>query len=379
MQKNSFKGPFISVIIPVYNMEDYVSKAITSVQKQTFRNIEIIVVNDGSTDNSLQIIESHARKDKRIRLISKENAGLSSAYNTGQRAARGKYIYFLDSDDWLEPDCLKTLCEAAEKTKAEVVKAYGFITERENDRFIQITIPEKKCNKMISNMLMIPEFVSGHVAQWSSLYRRDFLMNNNIFCPEFPKKTTPDADFVFHVWCCCKRLLVIKKLFVHYRTDNDNSVKNSGSAMSFRLMRGHLASRATMAKLLLPKAYWYDKTGTEFEHLIYEITSGRCNVYRWEYLQAMSKIFKENIKNRLVDFSRFNFEPKMAYKTIAYAPWLYLLNTKLKFCTVTADRITGTMTFWRLFGIYIRHEEANIRKIYLFGCLVFKYKKKGKE
>lgn len=377
MKKNSFKGPFISVIIPVYNMEAYVAQAITSVQKQTFRNIEIIVVNDGSTDNSLQIIENHARKDKRIHLINKENAGLSSSYNVGQRAARGKYIYFLDSDDWLEPDCLSVLCTTAEKTKAEVVKAHGFIVKKNNQKGLQITIPDEKCNKLYTNMLNIPELVIGHVAQWSSLYRRDFLINNNIFCPEFPPRTTPDADFMYHVWCCCKKLFVVKRSFVHYRTDNDNSVKNSGSAMSFRLMRGHLAARATMAKMLMPKAYWYVKTGVEFKHLIYEITSGRCSVHRREYLQAMSQIFRENIKNHLVDFNRFDFEPKMAYKTIAYAPWLYFLNTKLKLWTATTDRATGTMTFWRMFGIYRRQEEASIRKIYLFGCLVIKYKKKG--
>ena len=137
---------------------------------QTFKNIEIIVVNDGSTDSSADIIASIARKDKRIRVISKENDGLASAYNAGQRVANGKYIYFLDSDDWVEPDCLEVMLKAGEETKAEVVKAHGFYSERNGGILERVLVPFYKCNKLIENMLYIPEMVSRHVSQLSSRF-----------------------------------------------------------------------------------------------------------------------------------------------------------------------------------------------------------------
>ena len=96
------KNPEISIIIPVYNVEKYLDECLNSAANQTFENIEIICVNDGSTDGSLEILESHASKDKRIRIISQENKGVSSARNEGLDAARGKYIYFMDSDDYMD-------------------------------------------------------------------------------------------------------------------------------------------------------------------------------------------------------------------------------------------------------------------------------------
>ena len=377
--KISSKNPIISVIIPVYNMEAYVEKSVMSVVNQTFKNVEIIVVDDGSTDSSLQIIEKLARKHKRIKVISKENSGLASAYNAGQRAAKGKYIYFLDSDDWLEPDCLGIMYNVAEKTQAEVVKSFGFIVERNGYALDQVMLPPQKCDRLITNMLEIPEFVSKHVAQWTCLYRRDFILNNNIWCPEFPKNMSPDSDYMYHVWCKCKKLFVIKKMFVHYRTDNDNSVKNSGSAMSFRLMRGHMAARATMVKLFMPNPYWYVKTRIEFEHFLYELITYRCSTNRWEYIKAISKIFKENLRHGLVNLKPYTFKHRITYKTIAWFPWAYWLNSTLKIYTETLNRRTGGITLNVLGGIYKRRDEKNMRKIFLFGHLIKTYVKVRRE
>ncbi len=377
--KISSKNPIISIIIPVYNMEDYVEQSVMSVVNQTFKNVEIIVVDDGSTDSSLQIIEKLARKHKRIKVISKENSGLASAYNAGQHMAKGKYIYFLDSDDWLEPDCLGIMYNVAEKTQAEVIKSFGFIVERNGYALDQIMIPPQKCDRLITNMLEIPEFVSKHVAQWTCLYRRDFILNNNIWCPEFPKNMSPDSDYMYHVWCKCKKLFVIKKMFVHYRTDNDNSVKNSGSAMSFRLMRGHMAARATMVKLFMPNPYWYVKTRIEFEHFLYELITYRCSTNRWGYIKAISKIFKENIRHGLVNLKPYTFKHRMTYKIIAWFPWVYWLNSTLKIYTETLNRRTGGITLNVLGGIYKRRDEKDTRKIFLFGHLIKKYIKVRRE
>lgn len=97
----------VSIIIPVYNVQEYLRKCLDSVINQTYKNLEIIIVNDGSTDNSFSICKEYAKKDPRIILLSQENRGLSNARNTGIKKISGNYIYFVDSDDWLRLDAIE--------------------------------------------------------------------------------------------------------------------------------------------------------------------------------------------------------------------------------------------------------------------------------
>lgn len=105
----------ISIVIPVYNVENFLERCITSVLNQTFENIEIILVNDGSTDNSLRICQQYEKIDSRIFIINQENQGLSAARNSGINQARGKYICFIDSDDWIHEKYLEILYNDIEK------------------------------------------------------------------------------------------------------------------------------------------------------------------------------------------------------------------------------------------------------------------------
>ena len=283
---------FVSVVIPVYNTSQYLRECLGSVLEQTLNDIEIITVNDGSTDNSLEILNEYAQRDSRIKVVDKANGGLASAYNRGQRMATGKYIYFLDSDDWLEKDALEILYRMAEEKQVELVKSYGFYAETHNESDLSVMVPLIKCNKVIRNMLFIPEFVARHVAQWTVLYRRDFLIKNHIWATEFPKKMAPDISFMYHVWCCCNSLYVVPKAFVHYRKDNPDSDKNSGSKMSFYLIRGHLVARDILFRIKASKQRWFIKTAVEFEHFMFELCT-RCKTDRKKFILAISKIFKE--------------------------------------------------------------------------------------
>ena len=106
----------ISVIIPIYNVEKYIRECIESILNQTFRNIEVIAVNDGSKDNSIKIVEEYL-SDRRLKIINKENGGAPSARNIGMKTARGKYVYFIDSDDFIEKDVLEILYKNSESEK----------------------------------------------------------------------------------------------------------------------------------------------------------------------------------------------------------------------------------------------------------------------
>lgn len=117
-------SPKFSIIIPIYNVEDYLSKCLDSVIEQTLMDIEIICVNDGSKDKSLNILQQYSNNDNRIRIISKENGGLSSARNAGLKVAKGDYICFLDSDDYAEPNLCERLYTEILEYKPDII-AFG--------------------------------------------------------------------------------------------------------------------------------------------------------------------------------------------------------------------------------------------------------------
>ena len=115
------KQPKVSVIIPVYNVEQYLSRCLDSVISQNFNDMEIICINDGSKDASLRILEEYAGKDSRIVIIDKKNAGVSAARNDGIAAAKGEYLAFLDGDDFWEADCLAKIYQEAEHNHSDIV------------------------------------------------------------------------------------------------------------------------------------------------------------------------------------------------------------------------------------------------------------------
>ena len=128
----SEKAPKISVVIPIYNAEEYLEECLESVVGQTLRDIEIICINDGSTDNSAKICEKYAKKDKRIIFVSTENKGPGAARNTGLGFAKGEFIGFVDSDDWIDLDFYEKLYTAAVETDADI--ATGGIVRKDDRR-----------------------------------------------------------------------------------------------------------------------------------------------------------------------------------------------------------------------------------------------------
>ena len=146
--------PKISVIIPVYNTEKYLSRCLDSVVNQTFKDLEIICVNDGSTDNSNEILDRYASKDNRITVINQKNGGLSAARNTGLRHASGQYIGFVDSDDWIDIDYYECLIGLAEKNNADIVMAGMRVVDQDN--ISDNTTPNMVTNNFVRKIKNLP-------------------------------------------------------------------------------------------------------------------------------------------------------------------------------------------------------------------------------
>lgn len=222
--------PKISVVIPIYNVEQYLKECIDSVINQTLNDIEIILVDDGSTDNSPAICDEYAKNDNRIKVVHKENGGLGKAYNVGISCATAPYIGIVESDDWAEPDMFESLYKLALEHNADVVKSrwYYYWTTPEIKNIISDEYKIFPKNQVI-NAIQYPKLVLIKPTIWSAIYKKEFLDEYNIKFLETPGASYQDSSFAFKAAAAAKRLVLTDKAYIHYRKDNENaSVKSKG-------------------------------------------------------------------------------------------------------------------------------------------------------
>jgi len=208
----------ISVIIPVYNVDKYLSRCIDSVINQTYKNLEIILIDDGSTDNSGKICDEYALKNNRIIVIHKQNEGVSSARNTGLNIATGNYIGFVDSDDYIEPDMYEVLYNLLIKNEVEVSCCDYFVFSRKEKKYVQ------SLDNTINGILYINEILntkSGHGGfLWNKLYSKNLIGNI-----QFDETLIFGEDYVFviDVFMKAKKIAFCKDAKYYY-CYNPNSV-----------------------------------------------------------------------------------------------------------------------------------------------------------
>ena len=186
----------VSIIVPVYNVERYIERCIESILAQTYKNIELILINDGSDDNSLQICNVFSNRDKRIRVIDKENTGVSSTRNIGIELARGKYLCFIDSDDYIENNYVEMLVGNIHEN-AVIFCGYFVDTYKENGNIASIPkIYRKENGNEISNNLVYV-FHQGFLSViWNKIYDVSRLRENNI---KFDEKLSLGEDLLFNL------------------------------------------------------------------------------------------------------------------------------------------------------------------------------------
>jgi len=222
--------PKVSVIIPIYNASKYLKDALDSVINQTLNDIEIICVNDGSTDNSLEILQQYKIQDSRITIISGINHGAGYSRNTGLKIAKGKYIIFLDADDFFKPNMLETAFNECEKYQADfcVFRCQEFNQSMKIYRDMSHTIKSKF---LPSNLQFSSADIKENAFQifigwaWDKLYSREYLIKTNIKFQEI--KNSEDAFFVFMNTLLADKIVIIDKILLNYRTNLNTSLSNS--------------------------------------------------------------------------------------------------------------------------------------------------------
>lgn len=220
--------PKLSILVPIYNVEKYLAQCLSSLVEQTLPEIEIICINDGSTDQSLSIVQEFARKDPRIVIIDKPNSGYGDSMNLGLKKAHGEYVGILESDDWIIPDAFATLYQAAKKANADVVKAnyYKFRTLKNGD-VATVTKVDEITKREIINPAEDRQVFQFAPAIWSAIYRTDFLRKNKIDFLPTPGASYQDLSFNFKVWALAQKVVLLPEAFVNYRIDNANSSVNN--------------------------------------------------------------------------------------------------------------------------------------------------------
>lgn len=226
--------PEISIVVPIYKIErTYLEKSVAILIHQTFQDIEILLIDDGSPDECGKICDELAKKDARIRVIHQENQGVSVARNAGVEAGKGKYIIFLDPDDWLELDFCEVLYRKIEETQADVVfcqKCHDYADETPPLYFNQrpsFVLTDDDCRRVALCLLKddVRAFKNiGDIgACWGKIIRRDLLIDNHIVFPAGVKKA---QDYVWNLYVCeyAQKYVYDNYLGYHYLSDNPTSI-----------------------------------------------------------------------------------------------------------------------------------------------------------
>ncbi len=342
----------VSVIVPVYNVEKYLAECIRSIINQTFKEIEIIFIDDGSTDNSGLILERFATEDDRIHVIHKQNEGVSIARNVGLLYSKGEYIYIMDSDDYLEHNALEIMYNNALKTNAEVVITdhYTFkddYIQNENHFFYkEFVTKDKTIIQQIQNMVLYPAYSPyrtnenrglGIGAPATKLIKRELILDNLLSFDPYVKGIFDDGLFAIFIFQYAKKVSYIRQLTLHYRI--------LPTSLSHRFNSKRIEIDRRVFQRIEDFIDKYDKDEQFIEAFYARIISYMVNSYRIYYF---NKGYKGSIRKNYKEFEMMmKSEPyKTAIKKVDTTKLsstqkiiTFLARFKLFFCVWLAYKI----------------------------------------
>lgn len=347
MRRKNYK---VSIIIPVYNIEKYIERCIESIINQSYSNIEIIVVNDGSTDKSTNICENFKVKDSRIKIINKINGGLSSARNTGLDAATGEFIMFVDGDDWIDTYCIESCLEVVENNTDVVLFPYireyhdkslkNDIFQEDKIIFIDDDVREKILKRLFGiegEDIRRPDRLEDISTAWGKLYKLELI--KNIRFVDTKIIGTEDVWFNVNSFLNAKNIIFTKKTYYHYFKENDTSLTQKYNP--------YLFERWQNLYRYMEKFIEENKLGKEFVTLldnrkIINLLALNRNIIN-SNLKFTEKIYEINIilKNNLYEktFKNFPFSD-MSLKWKAFYKSCYYKNAYLVyFIAKCAERL----------------------------------------
>lgn len=301
--------PKVSVIIPTYNVEQYLQPAMDSVINQTLEDIEIICVDDGSTDNSGKILDQYAAKDSRVKVIHKENGGYGKAMNVGLDNATGEYIGILEPDDYVKPEMFESLYNKAKEFNLDLIKSdYCRFEKLPNGEVKWYPEILDKTNSYYNRVINLTEDIEPYkfpMNTWAGIYKRSYLLEHKIRHNETPGASYQDNGFWFQSFAFAQRAMFLKDVFYLNRRDNPNSsVKNPAKVFCMKEEYDYI-KKILETNPVLKEKYMGICFYKRFENYIF--TFNRIDIkYKKMFLESISKEFKEAYKHKEIDEKYFS-------------------------------------------------------------------------
>lgn len=325
---NTQRTPAVSILVPCYNVEKYLPQCLDSIINQTLEDIEIICLNDGSKDRTLDIIRDYAERDGRIVVVDKPNSGYGATMNKGLDVARGKYIGIVESDDFIEPDMFKRLYETAEEYNLDLARClnteYNELTgKKEYSNFESIGL--YKCNEVFKPREQKYIFYI-QPSIWDGLYRKNLLDDNGIRFLETPGASFQDTSFAFKVYSVAQRVMVIREFLHNYRINEGSSVSSTGKVFCV------CEEEAEIRRFAREQGIYDDLKGVMAVRAFgcYKWNYNRLtSKYKREFILHFSKEVRQWIADGVVNRKWFSLGRLIRLNLIAYCPRIFYFTKKI--------------------------------------------------
>ena len=320
--------PKVSVVMPVYNVSQYLRAALDSLLDQTLRNIEIVCVNDGSTDDSLQILNEYRAKDGRIVILDKPNSGYGDTMNCGIEQARGEYIGILEPDDFVSPDMFVTLyCVAKEKSldlvKGDIIQFYGDGEDRIT-KYIAVAGRDRSYYHRVLDVQEDYTPLYFTMNTWAGIYNREFLNRCGIRHNTTPGASYQDSGFWFQTFFWSRRMYFLNRPFYRYRQDNPNSSINNPNKVycvcdEYDFIAG-IMNRYPEKKAHFSDIYVYRK------YYSYKFALSKMGEkYKYAFLRRFSEEFRRHEQGNEINWMLFSLRESNDLRAIIENPARYFV------------------------------------------------------
>ena len=329
--------PKVSILMPSLNSGEFIRECMESVVHQTLQDIEIICIDAGSTDGTLEILREYERKDPRIRVIVSDKKSMGCQYNLGLDAAAGEYIGMVETDDWIEADTFECLWMAASRQDVDIVAANQYLYYTKPEVYDQ---PFENLKRCPYEQIFCPKDILHSFAVkpliWSAIYRRSMLNENGVRFNETPGASFQDTGFHFLVMTVAKTAFFLDRYFYHYRSDSETQSVNSGGKVYSICDEAHYYERflegrpADKSRLLKPYMAWkFDKYYWNYIRVSPQS--------QWEFLMRFREEFMEHQKAGLLTDNDFETSvgklPLENIHEIINNPVSFYRRTCKKYCT----------------------------------------------
>ena len=299
--------PLLTVVIPVYNVEKYLNRCIESILLQEWKNYDILLVDDGSTDHSPQICDDYVKAYDFISVIHKENGGLSEARNTGISHAKGEYVYFPDSDDWIEPDTFIALAEVLESQDFDIISFNREFVKGEEDAIVsEPEVTQVFEGKDAFVQMLKHRYITGFAND--KIYRKSLFMDRDILFPR--GKYYEDLGTNYKLFLSAKKVYATNQKYYHYLIDNPDSITQSWNEKKFRDMFGFykevfysdfVRSRLNQEELHISQLYYVNG----LTHILASLYKAKLHKH---YGEITSEV-KQELENNKITYSEVKSIP----------------------------------------------------------------------